>query len=227
MAGSGPAGAGGRGGRGRGRTQGWRSGHGPGRRGRTRRRSGRSCRGPAAQRRRGRGSGGTGGGGTGGRGPNRIQVVAKCGQDRSSSSGRGHIKIYNLEACDKQWGDIKVRYYFTSDGTVPVVEFDYLANTFWNNEKTKLIITATGSYVEIGFNPTAGTLFAFDNIAGSGDIQMRIHPADYHSTGTIQAEMTIRSRRAPATAFMPRTTSRARTWASSHGERLLRGYENP
>ena len=169
--GTGPAGAGGRGGGAAGTgAAGAAGGRGGGAGG----------RGGAAGGAAGRG-GTTGAGGTAGRGTDKIQVVAKCGQDGSSTSAiTVTIKIYNLEASDKQWGDIKVRYYFTSDGMAPVVEFDYLANTTWNNDKTNLVITPTGSYVEIGFKPTAGTLFAFDNIAGSGDMQMRIHPADYH-----------------------------------------------
>jgi len=151
------------------------------------------------------GTAGRGAGGAAGRGADKIQVVAKCGQDASSTSAiTVTIKIYNLEASDKQWGDIKVRYYFTSDGMAPVVEFDYLANTVWNNDKTNLVITPTGSYVEIGFKQTAGTLFAFDNIAGSGDMQMRIHPADYHSTWNPSQADDPSFMACAGTGFMPR-----------------------
>ena len=114
------------------------------------------------------------------------------------------IKIYNLEASDKQWSDIKVRYYFTSDGMAPIVEFDYLANTVWNMDKSNVIVTPTGSYVEIGFKATAGTLFAFDNIAGSGDMQMRIHPADYHSTWNSSQADDPSFMACAGSAFMPR-----------------------
>ena len=39
---------------------------------------------------------------------------------------------------------------------------------------------ATTSYVEIGFVQSAGVLFAFDNIAGSQEIQLRL--SNYSST---------------------------------------------
>jgi Cellulose binding domain len=206
-AGSGPAGAGGRGGAagtgaagagGRGGAAGSGAGGRGGAAGGAAGRGGAAGGGTA-------GSGGSGAGGTAGRGADKIQVVAKCGQDPSSTSAISvTIKIYNLEASDKQWGDIKVRYYFTSDGMAPVVEFDYLQNTTWNNDKTNLVITPTGSYVEIGFKPTAGTLFAFDNIAGSGDMQMRIHPADYHSTWNPSQTDDPSFLACPGTGFMPR-----------------------
>jgi len=152
------------------------------------------------------GTAGRGAGGTAGRGPDRIQVVAKCGQEASSTSAISvTIKIYNLEASDKQWGDIKVRYYFTSDGMAPVVEFDYLGNPLWNMDKSNVVVTPTGSYVEIGFKAaTAGTLFAFDNIGGSGDMQMRIHPADYHAMWNPSQADDPSFMACAGTSFMPR-----------------------
>jgi hypothetical protein len=136
-------------------------------------------------------------------------VVAKCGQDGSSTSAITlTLKIYNLEASDKQWSDIKVRYYYTTDGMPPVVEFDYLGNTTWNNAKGTpnpiVLTTPTASYVEIGFAANAGTLFAFDNIAGSGDMQMRIHPSDYHSTWNPSQTDDPSFMACAGTAFMPR-----------------------
>ena len=206
MAGSGPAGAGGRGGTGPAGAggRGGAAGTGP---------AGAGGRGGTAGGAGGRAGGaggaagraGSGAGGTAGRGTDKIQVVAKCGQEAASTSAISvTIKIYNLEPSDKQWSDIKVRYYFTSDGMAPVVEFDYLGNALWNMDKSNVIVTATGSYVEIGFKVTAGTLFAFDNIAGSSDMQMRIHPADYHSTWNPSQADDPSFMACAGTAFMPR-----------------------
>src|SRR5205085_1370717 len=116
----------------------------------------------------GAGSGGsgttTGAGGAGGRGPDRIQVVAKCQSNNDAQNTRVTFKILNPESTAKAWSDIKIRYYFTPNtALVPMVNFDFLQKFAQN----QLTTTATASYVEIGFTASAGMVMGFDNVTGS------------------------------------------------------------
>ena len=135
----------------------------------------------------------------------RIQVVAKCGQDAASTSAiTVTLKIYNLERPTSSGATS--RFATTSPATAwrQSSSSTTWQNTMWNMDKSNVIVTPTGSYVEIGFKATAGTLFAFDNIAGSGDMQMRIHPADYHSTWNPSQADDPSFMACTGTAFMPR-----------------------
>ena len=122
------------------------------------------------------GSGGsgttTGAGGAGGRGPDRIQVVAKCQGSNDAQNTRVTFKILNPESTAKAWSDIKIRYYFTPNTSlVPMVNFDFLQKFAQN----QLTATATASYVEIGFTASAGMVMGFDNVTGSDQIQLRLY----------------------------------------------------
>jgi hypothetical protein len=142
---------------------------------------------------------------TGGNATNSLQVVAKC-QDGSSSGAIGvTFKIYNLSNTAKQWSDIKVRYYFAGDGTVPVVELDHLQSL----TKSSIVVTPMPNYVEIGFAPKAGALQAFDNISGSGEIQMSIHAGNYKpgwKTSQANHYSFVGCSTGSPTTFLPRPT---------------------
>jgi hypothetical protein len=76
------------------------------------------------------------------------------------------------------FSSITARYFYVledPDMTVPVVELDSVQSL----AKTAIKTTATATYVEFGFTTAAGTLQAFDNINGTGEIQARFHTASY------------------------------------------------
>jgi hypothetical protein len=135
----------------------------------------------------GPGSAGTSGGAgtsgsTGAGGTPAIQVVAQC---QSTAGGTTsilvHFKILNLSNVSVPFSTITARYFYTLEDpamTLPIVEFDYLQSI----SKTAVTTKATATYVEFGFTTAAGTLQAFDNISGSGEIQVRIHPPNYTPT---------------------------------------------
>jgi hypothetical protein len=139
-------------------------------------------------------AGGRGGGAGGATG--RIQVVAQCQDGASNNQIAIKFKIFQgmNEGTAKQWSDIKVRYHYSvMNNTSPViVEFDHLENATWNAAKSSAMpmvtYTTTDNYVEFGFSMGAGTLQPFDNLAGSGEIQARIHPQDYHAGWASQTD---------------------------------------
>jgi hypothetical protein len=119
------------------------------------------------------GSGGaTGAGGAGGRGPDRIQVVAKCQSSNDAQNTRVTFKILNPESGAKAWSDIKIRYYFTPNMPIaPMIAIDF-AQKFTADQLTT---TATTTYVEIGFKTGTGMVMGFDNSTGSDMIQLRLY----------------------------------------------------
>ena len=132
----------------------------------------------------GAGKGGSAGAGKGGSGgsapppPQPIQVVAKCQSASATNVITVHFKIYNLSNQAIPFNTITARYFYTLEDpamTLPTVEFDYLSSLM----KSYITTTATATYVEFGFTAAAGSLQAFDNISGTGEIQARIHPPNY------------------------------------------------
>jgi hypothetical protein len=110
-------------------------------------------------------------GGAGGRGPDRIQVVAKCQPNNDAQNIRVTFKILNPEST-KQLSDVKIRYYFTPNMPLaPMVTYDFLQKF----TAAQLTATTTPTYVEIGFTTSAGTLAGFDNVTGTDQIQLRIY----------------------------------------------------
>jgi hypothetical protein len=107
-----------------------------------------------------------------------IQVVAQCQSTVSGTTILVHFKIFNLSNMSIPFNTITARYFFTLEDpamTVPIVEFDYVQSL----AKTAVTTKATATYVEFGFTSSAGSLAAFDNISGTGEIQVRIHPPNY------------------------------------------------
>jgi hypothetical protein len=126
-------------------------------------------------------AGAAAGGSTGAAGsgapPPAIQVVAKCQQANATQIGIT-FKILNLSNVSVPFSSITARYSYVledPDMTVPIVELDNVQSL----AKASIKTTATATYVEFGFLATAGTLQAFDNINGTGEIQARIHTASY------------------------------------------------
>jgi hypothetical protein len=103
--------------------------------------------------------------------------VAKC-QSANAGTITVSFKIFNLSNMSIPFSTITARYFYTledPDMTLPVIEFDYLQSL----AKTAIKTTATETYVEFGFTTAAGNLQAFDNISGTGEIQVRMHPPNY------------------------------------------------
>jgi hypothetical protein len=135
------------------------------------------------------GSGGRGGTtGSGGAAPCTgcmPQVLQKCQQDTSMQAVSTTIKIINMGNATIAWSDVTVRYWFSHMNVAnPVLEIDY------SQVIPKAAITArfTADYLEIGFTSMAGTLYAFDTTAGSGEIQLRFHAADYSNWNPSQTD---------------------------------------
>jgi hypothetical protein len=134
----------------------------------------------------GAGTTGSGGGsaGTGGGTVDPIEVVALCQMGTSAQEIKVTFKVMNPGSVAKQWSDIKVRYYFTPTMmTTPMVNFDYVAVA--GRMPTS---TATAAYVEIGFATGAGSVPAFDNVTGSGEIQLRIYNYSTTTWNTSQTD---------------------------------------
>jgi hypothetical protein len=157
-----------------------------------------------------------------------VNVLAECADGSTKSSLQVRFKVVNPGTQNLSWSDIKVRYYYTTDGTVPIVEFLYLQNTTWNNMKSLVVVTPTAKYVEFGWASGAGTLYALDTTAGSGEIQVLIHPPDYHNWDTSQLDDPSFSDSAhpclgtSGTVYNPRTSMPAYV-----GGRLVWGTEPP
>ena len=103
--------------------------------------------------------------------------MAKC-QSANTGTITLSFKIFNLSNMSIPFSTITARYFYSLEDpamTVPEIEYDYLQSL----AKAAIKTTATATYVEFGFATTAGTLQAFDNISGSGEIQVRIHPPNY------------------------------------------------
>ena len=65
----------------------------------------------------------------------------------------------------------------------------------------------TTGYVDFGFTADAGTLQAFDNVNGTGEIQLRIHPPMYLPAGWNQSQLDDPSFRAcTGSGYEPRPT---------------------
>jgi hypothetical protein len=121
--------------------------------------------------------------------PPAIEVDAFCADSSAQSQINLSMRIINPSNRDIDWGDIKIRYFYSGDGTVPVVDFDLLQNPTWSNMPSLVTTRTTAAYLELGFQPfAAGTLSAFDLTAGSGQMQMRIHPADFHAWDASQLD---------------------------------------
>jgi hypothetical protein len=144
-----------------------------------------------------------------------LQVVAQCGDGTTTNAIVTHFKIFNPGNQQLNWSDVKVRYYYNADGTIPVIEFYYVANATWSNMKSLLITNPTAKYTELGFATGAGTLYALDTTAGSNEIQMAMHPGDYHAWNPSQtddysfSDPTNKCTGAAGTTYNPRTTMTA------------------
>jgi hypothetical protein len=132
------------------------------------------------------GSGGaTPTGGAAGRGPDRIQVVAKCQDPNGAQDIRVTLKILNPESVAKQWSDIKVRYYYTPTMPLPATaRFDFLQKI----PAAAVTTTVTNSYVEIGFTASAGMIAGFDNTIGSDEMQLHLSNYTTPTWNTSQAD---------------------------------------
>ena len=120
---------------------------------------------------RGGTTGAAGATGTGG-GSDRLQIQAYCQNENDAQDIRVTFRIVNPESVAKQYSDIKVRYYFTPNAAlVPSAVIDY-AQKFPANMFT---LTATASYVEVGFAAGAGMLPMYDTVTGSDQIKLRIY----------------------------------------------------
>ena len=135
--------------------------------------------------------------------PTSIQIVAQCQTDTLNTIGV-RFKILNVSNTSIPLSSVTARYLYTlNDSTLPVVEFDYLQSL----PKTAITTMVTTSYVDFGFTDAAGTLQAFDNISGSGEIQLRIHPPMYLPVGWNQSQLDDPSFRAcTGNTFEPRPT---------------------
>ena len=157
-----------------------------------------------------------------------LQIVAQCGDGSTANSITTHFKILNLGGQQINWSDIKARYYYNADGTIPMVEFYYLGNSTWNNNKMLVISTPTAKYTEIGFAAGSGQLNSFDNANGSFEIQMAMHPTDYHNWNPSQtddpsfSDPANKCTGAVSSTYNPRTTMTAYV-----GGRLAWGTEPP
>ena len=103
--------------------------------------------------------------------------MAKC-QQADATQISVSFKILNLSNMSVPFSSITARYSYVledPDMTVPVVELDSVQSL----AKTAIKTTPTATYVEFGFTTAAGTLQAFDNINGTGEIQARFHTASY------------------------------------------------
>jgi hypothetical protein len=120
--------------------------------------------------------------------PPMLEVDAYCGSSTTQDIDLT-MRIINPSNRDINWDDIKVRYYYSGDGTIPVVDFDSLQNPTWNQMKSLIITNTTATYMELAFQPFgAGTLSAFDLTAGSGLMQLRIHAQDMHDWDVSQLD---------------------------------------
>jgi hypothetical protein len=117
-----------------------------------------------------------------------LQLLQKCQSESASSMNMttAVLKIVNPGSQAIPFSDITVRYWFTHTASTaqPVLEIDFSLVI----PRTAITGRFTSNYVEIGFTANAGMLFAFDTTAGSGEIQMRIHLADYSNWNPSEAD---------------------------------------
>jgi fibronectin type 3 domain-containing protein/regulation of enolase protein 1 (concanavalin A-like superfamily) len=92
-----------------------------------------------------------------------------------------YLKINNEGNMPVNYGDLKVRYWFTREGTANLnyyVDYAKLGITNINGQFVTVAPALNGAdtYLELGVNPLAGTLYP---AGGSGNIQYRITKSDW------------------------------------------------
>ncbi|MBN1699088.1 MAG: PT domain-containing protein, partial [Spirochaetales bacterium] len=102
-----------------------------------------------------------------------LAVQYQCGDTNATNTEiKPHFIIVNLDTAAHPLSEMKIRYYYTLEGSGPeTVYIDYAAVGLGN-------VTASfqTGYLEVGFTAEAGDLPASDN---SGEIHVRFHKNDW------------------------------------------------
>lgn len=123
---------------------------------------------------------GTGGpGGPGGPGtPAAISVEYRCAEDAEAANQiKPVLNVVHKSGTETiTLSDLKIRYYFTNEQEGKTFQADIDYTPLGSENITREFVTVAGNlcYLEIGFTETAGVL-----TSRTGEIQMRLHAADY------------------------------------------------
>jgi len=96
------------------------------------------------------------------------------------------IKVINNGNMSVALSRVTIRYWFShmiTTTSTPVLEIDSPAAY-----KPWVKATFTDDYLQLGFVAAAGSLYPFDTTTGTGELQMRFHPADYFNWNTSQTD---------------------------------------
>ncbi|WP_254450202.1 lytic polysaccharide monooxygenase [Cohnella herbarum] len=116
----------------------------------------------------------------GGTGTGSLLVQYKAGDTNAADNQiKPHLNIKNTGSSAVNLSTVKVRYYFTKDGTAAVNAFIDWAQIGGSNITMTFVSgsgTNTDTYVELGFTAGAGSIAAGGQ---TGDIQLRMAKADW------------------------------------------------
>ncbi|TGE03868.1 cellulose binding domain-containing protein [Hymenobacter fodinae] len=112
----------------------------------------------------------------------KVQVLA-ANRNRNTSTNSISItlSLSNTGNQPLRYEDLKVRYWFSPEGTAPLnhtVDYAKLGAASITGQFAEATATGAEAYLELGFQPTAGTLYP---LSRTGDIQYRITKADWSS----------------------------------------------
>ncbi|WP_421895907.1 cellulose binding domain-containing protein [Marinoscillum sp.] len=116
----------------------------------------------------------SGGGGSSGD----LSVLYECGDDNTSNNKiKPYVIIVNDGSAAVSYTDLKLRYYFTIEGTAtPTFTCDYASIGTSNVNGAFVNTSGSDYYLEVTFDSGAGSLAANDD---SGNIKLRINKSDW------------------------------------------------
>ena len=106
-----------------------------------------------------------------------LELMYQCGDDTNGNAVKPYVSLINNGSSSVALSDLKVRYWYTKDGTASeTFKVDY-SKTISASDITGAFADVTnGHYMETGFKTAAGSLAAGGN---TGTIKLRANKSDW------------------------------------------------
>lgn len=117
-------------------------------------------------------------GGGGGGGSSDLSIQYEPGDTNLSNNKiKPYVRIYNEGSGSIPYADLKIRYWFTKEGSAsPVFNCDYAALGKSNVNGSFVNTSGANYYLEVSFDSSAGSLLANDD---SGNLKLRVTKSDW------------------------------------------------